>query len=136
MAYYLGIDGGGSTTRCAVGDESSLLTTAAAGPSNITRVGEARARESLHEAIRAACVAAKILPRQLQRACIGVAGAGREVRQAGDGGGLRLSTDAIRSCLRTLRPPKNRRNIALETATITMPAHGGIESCSPATSIT
>ena len=78
MAYYLGIDGGGSKTRCAVGDKSSLLATAAAGPSNITRVGEARARESLHQAIHDACAAAKIDPRQLRRACIGAAGAGRE----------------------------------------------------------
>jgi glucosamine kinase len=78
VAYYLGIDGGGSKTRCAVGDESSLLATVAAGPGNITRVGEARARESLHQAIREACAAAKIDPRQLQRACIGAAGAGRE----------------------------------------------------------
>jgi glucosamine kinase len=78
VAYYLGIDGGGSKTRCAVGDESALLATVAAGPSNITRVGEARARESLHQAIHEACAAAKIDPRQLRRACIGAAGAGRE----------------------------------------------------------
>ncbi|MCU1300150.1 MAG: ATPase, BadF/BadG/BcrA/BcrD type [Candidatus Sulfotelmatobacter sp.] len=77
MAFYLGIDGGGSKTTCAVGDESSQLATAVAGPSNITRVGEVRARESLHQAIREACAAAKIAPQQVQRACIGVAGAGR-----------------------------------------------------------
>jgi N-acetylglucosamine kinase-like BadF-type ATPase len=78
VAYYLGIDGGGSKTACAVGDESSLLATVTAGPSNITRVGEARAGESLLEAIKEACAAAKIDPRQVQRACVGVAGAGRE----------------------------------------------------------
>ena len=80
MTYYLGIDGGGSKTTCAVGDESSVLATVAAGPSNITRVGEARAREALHQAIREACTAAKIEPRQVHRTCIGIAGAGcREV---------------------------------------------------------
>ena len=78
MAYYLGIDGGGSKTTCAVGDESSLLATVTAGPSNITRVGETRAREALEQVIREGCAAAKIDPRQVQRACIGVAGAGRE----------------------------------------------------------
>jgi N-acetylglucosamine kinase-like BadF-type ATPase len=78
VAYYLGIDGGGSKTTCAVGDEVSQLAIVAAGPSNITRVGEVRARESLHQAIRQACAAAGIAPRQVQRACIGVAGAGRE----------------------------------------------------------
>jgi glucosamine kinase len=78
VAYYLGIDGGGSKTRCVVGDESSLLATVAAGPSNITRVGETRARESLHRAIREACAAAKIDAGQLRHACIGASGAGRE----------------------------------------------------------
>ncbi len=78
MAHYLGIDGGGSKTICAVGEEVSLLSTAETGPSNITRVGEARARETLHQAIQEACAAARIAPRQVRRACIGVAGAGRE----------------------------------------------------------
>lgn len=77
MAYYLGIDGGGSKTTCAVGDELSLLARSEAGGSNITRVGQVRARESLHQAIREACAAASIEPRQIDRACIGVAGAGR-----------------------------------------------------------
>jgi glucosamine kinase len=78
VAYYLGIDGGGSKTTCAVGDEYSLLATVTAGPSNITRVGESRAREALQLVIREACATAQIDPRQVQRACIGVAGAGRE----------------------------------------------------------
>lgn len=78
MTYYLGIDGGGSKTTCVVGDEVSQLATVTAGPSNITRVGEARARESLKEAIREACTAAGIDPHQVQRTCVGVAGAGRE----------------------------------------------------------
>ena len=78
MAYYLGIDGGGSKTTCAVGDEVSLLATVTGGPSNITRVGEVRARESLHQVIREACAAAGITPSQVQRVCIGIAGAGRK----------------------------------------------------------
>jgi len=78
VPYYLGIDGGGSKTTCAVGDESSVLAAVTAGPSNITRVGEVRAREALHQAIREACATAKIEPRQVHRACIGIAGAGRK----------------------------------------------------------
>jgi N-acetylglucosamine kinase-like BadF-type ATPase len=78
VAYYLGIDGGGSKTTCIVGDEDSVLGSALAGPSNITRVGEARARESLHESVRLACADAKIDPRQVQRACVGVAGVASE----------------------------------------------------------
>jgi glucosamine kinase len=78
VAYYLGIDGGGSKTTCAIGDERSLLASVETGPSNVTRVGEALARESLHQAIREACNTAKIAPSELLRSCIGVAGAGRE----------------------------------------------------------
>jgi len=78
VAFYLGIDGGGSKTTCVVGDESSELASAVSGPSNITRVGEARAREALHDAMRQCCTAARIDLRRVHRACVGVAGAGRE----------------------------------------------------------
>ncbi|MFZ1007912.1 MAG: BadF/BadG/BcrA/BcrD ATPase family protein [Candidatus Sulfotelmatobacter sp.] len=78
MAYFLGIDGGGSKTTCVVGDEVAVLARVTTGPSNINRVGETRARESLHEGIRQACEAAGIDPGQVQRACVGVAGVGNE----------------------------------------------------------
>jgi glucosamine kinase len=77
VAYYLGVDGGGSKTTCVVGDESSILATVTVGASNITRVGETGAREALHQAIREACKAAGIHIPQVFRACIGAAGAGR-----------------------------------------------------------
>lgn len=77
MPYYLGIDGGGTKTTCALGDESQLLAAATAGPSNIVRVGEQRARESLHQCVREACAAAGIAPAQIARTCVGGSGAGR-----------------------------------------------------------
>jgi glucosamine kinase len=77
VRYFLGIDGGGTKTTCAVGDDSSLLAAATAGPSNIVRVGEARARESLHQAVRQACAAAGITPEQVARTCVGGSGAAR-----------------------------------------------------------
>lgn len=77
MSYYLGIDGGGTKTTCAVGDDTRLLATAIAGPSNIVRVGEAQARESLHQAVRQACTAAGITPAQVARTCVGGSGAAR-----------------------------------------------------------
>jgi len=77
MAYYLGIDGGGSKTSCLLGDERSILGTGSAGGSNVVRVGEERARESFSAAIRDACRAAGVDPRQIQRTCVGVAGAAR-----------------------------------------------------------
>ncbi len=77
MPYFLGIDGGGTKTTCAVGDESRLLATATAGPSNVVRVGEAQTRESLHSAVRQACAAAGITTSEIARSCVGGAGAGR-----------------------------------------------------------
>ncbi len=77
VPYYLGIDGGGTKTTCAVGDESQLLATATAGPSNIVRVGEAQARESLQQSVRQACAAAGITPAQVAHTCVGGSGAAR-----------------------------------------------------------
>lgn len=75
MSYFLGIDGGGTKTTCAVGDESQLLATATAGPSNIVRVGEIQARESLQQSVRQACAAAGITSAQVVRTCVGGSGA-------------------------------------------------------------
>lgn len=77
MAFYLGIDGGGTKTRCALGDDTRTLATATAGGCNMTRVGEAHARESLHNSVLEACAAAKIGPDRIHRICIGAAGAAR-----------------------------------------------------------
>jgi N-acetylglucosamine kinase-like BadF-type ATPase len=77
VAYYLGIDGGGSKTTCAIGDETSLVASATAGGCNIIRLGEDKARMALHEAIRQAARAAGIELSQVRRACIGTAGGAR-----------------------------------------------------------
>ncbi len=77
MSYYIGIDGGGTKTACAVGDEAQLLATASAGPSNIVRVGDAQARESLLLCVRQACAAAGVTPADVLRTCVGGAGAAR-----------------------------------------------------------
>jgi N-acetylglucosamine kinase-like BadF-type ATPase len=77
VPYYLGIDGGGTKTTCAVGDDSRLLASATAGASNIVRVGEVQARESLHRSVRQACAAAGIAPAEVARTCVGGSGAVR-----------------------------------------------------------
>jgi glucosamine kinase len=76
VPYYLGIDGGGTKTTCAVGDDLHLLATAVSGPSNIVRVGESKARESLLQGARSACTAAGITPQQIIATCVGGSGAG------------------------------------------------------------
>jgi glucosamine kinase len=75
VPYYLGIDGGGTKTTCAVGDDVHLLATAISGPSNIVRVGESQARESLLQAVQRACAAAGITPQQVVGTCVGGSGA-------------------------------------------------------------
>jgi len=77
VSLFAGIDGGGSTTRCVVGDEVSILGRGEAGPSNIVRVGERDAHDAITSAVKLACSEAKIEPSKLQRSCIGVAGGGR-----------------------------------------------------------
>jgi len=77
VPYYLGIDGGGTKTTCAVSDETRLLATATAGPSNIVRVGEARARESLQACVRQACAEAGISVEEVVHTCVGGSGAAR-----------------------------------------------------------
>jgi N-acetylglucosamine kinase-like BadF-type ATPase len=77
VPYYLGIDGGGTKTTCVVGDESRSLATATTGASNIVRVGEAQARDSLQKSVRQACAAAGITPAEVLRTCVGGSGAAR-----------------------------------------------------------
>jgi glucosamine kinase len=74
---FLGIDGGGSKTRCIIGDEKSILGKGSAGPSNVVRVGELETRASLSNAIQQACAAARVSPSQIHRTCVGLAGAAR-----------------------------------------------------------
>jgi len=81
VAIFLGIDGGGSKTSCLIGDETSILGSGSAAGSNLVRVGETQAREALATAIRQACAIAQVAPSQIQRVCVGLAGAARpEVR--------------------------------------------------------
>jgi glucosamine kinase len=77
VPYYLGIDGGGTKTTCVIGDDTRILATATAGPSNIVRVGEAQTRESLIHAVRQACAASGIKPEQVVHTCVGGSGAAR-----------------------------------------------------------
>jgi N-acetylglucosamine kinase-like BadF-type ATPase len=82
VAYYLGIDGGGTKTTCILGDEASILGCGDGAGSNVVRLGEQSSREALQQAVRIACAKAKIDPTRISRTVAGVAGVGRpEVRQ-------------------------------------------------------
>jgi glucosamine kinase len=77
MAFYLGIDGGGTKTRCVLGDETTVLASAMTGGCSVIRAGEQAAREALHGAIRQVCEAAKISPDRVGAVCVGATGAAR-----------------------------------------------------------
>jgi N-acetylglucosamine kinase-like BadF-type ATPase len=77
MAFFLGIDGGASKTACIVGDETTILGRGTGGSSNLTRVSETAARESLSAAIQQACAQAGTTPARIASSCVGIAGAAR-----------------------------------------------------------
>ncbi len=114
VPYYLGIDGGGTKTTCAVGDDSHLIATATTGPSNIVRVGEAQARESLRQSVRQACAAAGITPAQVSYTCVGGSGAARPELAA-------IARDSLAEILATPIEVVGDMQIALEAAFDTGP---------------
>lgn len=79
MSVVLGIDGGGTKTTCAVARDGQLMASATTGGSNLVRLREAEVRNSIHSAIRQACAAAGVSPDEIDSACVGLAGAGREL---------------------------------------------------------
>lgn len=75
MAYFLGIDGGGTKTECAVGDDHGLLGRGSAGTAKLSRVSEDQARANLAAAIERACAAAGVKASDIARTCYGMSGA-------------------------------------------------------------
>lgn len=75
MALYLGIDAGGTKTDCAVSNGAELLGQASGESCKLSRVGRVKARENLQSVVQRACEAARVLVRDVQHVCIGMAGA-------------------------------------------------------------
>jgi N-acetylglucosamine kinase-like BadF-type ATPase len=74
MAFFLGIDAGGSRTRSAIGDECRVLGRANGSSCKIQRVGEAEARRALHALVEQACQAAEMPRSRIEQVCIGISG--------------------------------------------------------------
>ncbi len=74
MAFFLGIDCGGTKTECAVGDESKVLGRATAATAKLARVSQDEARANLRTAIEQACAAADVQPAAIARTCFGLSG--------------------------------------------------------------
>lgn len=74
----LGIDGGGTRTRCLAADLSGrVLGEGRGGPANALVVGRDRAVQSIAEAARQALAAAGRTPEEVGAVCAGLAGAGQ-----------------------------------------------------------
>jgi N-acetylglucosamine kinase-like BadF-type ATPase len=76
VALFLGIDGGGTKTVFALGDEQQVLATVITPGSNMVRLGAAAARTSLHQGLRQILVAASVSPDRIVRTYAGIGGAG------------------------------------------------------------
>ncbi len=81
MAFYLGIDGGGTKTKFLLGDEQRVLAEATTAGSNILRSGEGAVRESLQAGLSEVCATAGISTSHITRVVAGIAGSSNpEVR--------------------------------------------------------
>ena len=76
MAFYLGIDAGGTKTICAISNGREIVGKGGSGTIKIKKVGPEKARIALEETLARAFDAAKLTPEQVSASCIGVAGAG------------------------------------------------------------
>lgn len=79
MGYVIGIDGGGTKSLLKLADkEGNLLATCHGGPSNIYSSSLDTVKESLNQIIHEALAQAQVDMKEIERLCLGTAGAGRE----------------------------------------------------------
>lgn len=76
MAFYLGIDAGGTKTICAISNGREIVGKGASSTIKIKKVGTGKARTALEETLARAFGAAKVGAEDITASCIGVAGAG------------------------------------------------------------
>ena len=74
MAYFVGIDSGGTKTECWLGDERRVLGRARVGSAKLTRVGREVAVERLRQVLEEASRQAGVPLRRVARTCVGMAG--------------------------------------------------------------
>ena len=74
MAFFLGLDSGGTKTDCWIGDETRVLGRAQCATVKLTRVAQETATERVDDLLRAAAADAGVSLAQVTRTCVGVAG--------------------------------------------------------------
>ena len=74
MDYFLGIDAGGTKTRCVLADETQVLGRAECGSVKLMRVGEAEATARLRGLLEQVAAAAGVGLDKVTRSCVGIGG--------------------------------------------------------------
>jgi glucosamine kinase len=74
MAYFLGIDAGGTRTRVALATDGAVVAEATTGSIKLIRSGTLEATDRLRAVIQEACASAGVRPREITHSCIGLAG--------------------------------------------------------------
>jgi len=78
MAYYIGIDGGGSKTKAVLCDESlNVIYESQSGPSNFLTIGVEEVSQTILELINDCCISSNISHSDLDHIVLGTTGAGR-----------------------------------------------------------
>jgi len=75
MPIYLGIDGGGTKTECALSDGEKILGRFSSGSCKLQRVGREAAIHCLQAVVRGAFLEAKCNADDVKGACVGMSGA-------------------------------------------------------------
>jgi glucosamine kinase len=74
MAYFLGLDSGGTKTECWLGDETRVLARAVCGTVKLTRVGEEIASVRMHTLLTEVSDRSGVPLKDIVRTCIGISG--------------------------------------------------------------
>ncbi|MDX1700618.1 MAG: BadF/BadG/BcrA/BcrD ATPase family protein [Melioribacteraceae bacterium] len=79
MNLYIGIDGGGSKTKCVLCDESlNIISEFQSGPSNFLTIGTEKVSQTILELVKKCCEDQNIDSSIIKRIVFGTTGAGRE----------------------------------------------------------
>jgi N-acetylglucosamine kinase-like BadF-type ATPase len=74
LAYFIGIDAGGTKTRCVLADETRVLGRAECGSIKLMRVGETEATARLRKLLEETAASAGVGLDEVTRSCVGIGG--------------------------------------------------------------
>jgi N-acetylglucosamine kinase len=78
MGYSIGLDGGGTKTKCIITDENlNVLYECAGGPSNFLIIGTEEVSNTIYDLVSQCIEAVKCKPNEIESVVLGTTGAGR-----------------------------------------------------------